>query len=459
MADKPFRIFIEGQELEGWTEASLTRKKKDLTGELSVSIFFTYVPKTPMMRNAVRGKEITVYVGGHLAFTGTMDKRSGHGKHGDRGMKSAGKGVARSIGHGKHSAGGGLRTEIGKDHYTVTLHARGKTKKLIDSSHDHETGTMLNANTKNVTEKLVEPFQVELDWQAPVHELDKRRFRDGISVLHEIDRVANENAYYRWETRDGKLKVTDGSSPTFGEPLILGDNVLVFRAEQSEDEANSQIKVKGQRIKKNVRGKDAVIKREKVVKDNWVGNYSPMTLQMYGDASDEALQRRAQFEADDQASDSKKCEIEVFHVQARDGSPWDIGNLHLVVIPPEGLFDVMECTELTYAVSHDKTLKTKLTLAVPPGKSGIGAGAGGAAMGLGAIQPINDWEAIGIGLREQAGIQLIAGQYPDPWGPARLTNVLTDALGSVAGFVRAAVRAVLPAPPLTLPDHLKDDAA
>jgi prophage tail gpP-like protein len=448
MTDRPFRIFIAGAELIGWTTATLERKKQDMTGMLSVEIFFTHLPKSPQMTNVVRGKPVAVYVGGHLAFTGTLDKRRGKGK-------GSGPGKGRSISQGDTTAGGGLTTKIDKDRYTVTLRARGTTKPLVDSSHRHPTGNMLNAKTRQVTEELIKPWGIKLDWQAADDDMDKARFRDGMTVVEELNRVGNEYAKYMWEGRDGTLLVRDGMTPgPMGEPLILGDNILTFSAEQSEDEAVGKIKVKGQRTKKNIRGRDAVENREKEIEDQSVKAQTNRTIQHYGDGTDEALEKRGKFEADNRAAQSKQCEIEVFHVQSRTGLPWDIANLHYVEVPPEGVFDVLECIQVTYTVDAQKTLKTKLVLAPPP-SGGISGGSGslGALGGLAAMAAraaITEMQSYGAQRRSQLGIKLRDGEYPDPWTGASLyaLPLTTEAEGDRKPY------AVPQTPPLTLPAHL-----
>src|SRR5690606_6767435 len=77
-----------------------------------------------------------------------------------------------------------------------------------------------------------------------------------------------------------------------------------------------------------------------------------------------------------QNQESKTVRVDVFHVQSRDGSPWDIGTTHYVEVPTEGIFEEMECIELSYVVNHDKTLKTQLTLAPLPGGSNGSGGMG-----------------------------------------------------------------------------------
>ena len=67
-----------------------------------------------------------------------------------------------------------------------------------------------------------------------------------------------------------------------------------------------------------------------------------------------AIERRARFEmAAKRSAKSKKITIEVFHVQTPSGSPWDIGDTHYVEVPPEGIFDVFEVTELELPVDAE----------------------------------------------------------------------------------------------------------
>jgi prophage tail gpP-like protein len=350
---------------------TLSRSKDEMTGTLEVSIFAGAVPPSPSLTAAKAGAEIMCYIGGMLAFTGSIDKRKGAGtKHGKEGTDE-----------NKESSGSGgtMSTSIGPNEYTIKLSARGKTKRLMDSSHQHPTTNMMQPKTKEVAEKLIEKFKVKLDWKAENIKLDKARFRDGARVSDELHRLAQENGYAMYETREGKLRVTDGVGGSGGDPLILGRNILTFNAEQSEDQSKSEIKVKGQRTKKDMWGEKALKKTFKEVKDKGAKGFVPLTVQHYGDGDDKTLERRGRFEANKRATESKKITIEVFHVQTPSGQPWDIGNTHYVEVPPEGIFETFECTELTYTVNADKDLKTKLTLSPPPsgGSGGSGGGSGG----------------------------------------------------------------------------------
>jgi len=412
---KPFRIFISGKELLGWTSATLTRKKSDLTGSFSCEIFFNYTPKEPVAIDALRGKEVTVYVGGHLAFFGSLDRRTGKGQGKFSGSEATGS--------------------ISPDSYTVSLTARGRTKYLIDSSQQHPTGTLIKPSTREVAEALIKDFDVELDWQAEEVKLARTVFRDGAMVVTEMQRLGNENGHFFYETREGKLRFTDTVGDS-GESLVLGQNIIYFSADQSEEHEKSDILVKGQRTSTELWGEQAVLEIAKRAKNSNVPSKIPYVIQHYGDATPEALERRAKFESDKRTSQSLRVSIDVFHVQSKSGEPWDIGQTHYVEIPPEGIFDVLECVELTYHVENDKTLKTTLVLAPPPSEK---SGANG-------IEKVDPSSGVGKQKRAQLGISGM-----DVWKASDLQFAPVAEVASVVepqGFLGGIA---INTPPLKLP--------
>lgn len=363
---KPLMIFIGGQELTRYTGGKLSRKKQDMTGSFSCDIFFEYMPQRPVLVNAMAGSDITIYVGGQLAFWGTMDKRRGKskGKHGTN----------------KEANSYDITSSIAQDHYDVQLTARGKTAPLIDYSHRHPTGTILNTNTRRAVEEIMNGFNVELDWQSEEFDLPRVVLRDGAMAQTELLRIANENGHYCFETRDGKLRFMD--RPTeFGDDIILGKNILSFSSDQSKDHSRDRVVVKGQRTSKTVWGEEAVLNVMQEAKKSGDSSRYAYTVQHYGDGSKDALERRAQFEQDKRTAQSLTVSVEMFHIQSQSGQPWDIGVQHYVEIPPEGIFNVLECTGVDYTFDAQGTLKTQVTLAPPKaakdaadqsGKAGIG---------------------------------------------------------------------------------------
>lgn len=443
---KPFRIFIGGEELERYTSAKLQRSKKQLTGSLEVNVFFESVPTSPQIVQAMRGKEILVYVMNQLAFTGLIDKRTGKTEQ-PRDSKGRFVKGPKTIGGGE---GDGISASISQQGYTVTITARGKTKYLIDSSHGQTVTTFKKTTDRKLIEQLLSKFQVELDWQGEENDIRLARVRDGSTVATELFNFCNEHCHFIYETRDGKLRIIDEAEQTTGENIVLGQNILTFNAQQSEDQANSDIVVKGHRNDPEVWGNDAVTVPVENIKDSWVASNIPLDIQVYGDATGDKLKKRAKYEADRRSEESKSITVTVFHIASR-GVPWDIGILHYVEIPCEGVFDVLECTDLTYTVDASGTLETELTLSPPP--SGAISGAGNS-LTKGVSNAVSDLAKMGIARRVAAGVTLVPGLYPSSWTSAALSIIANPIIG-VVSMVNGLLKSPSEQnrkPPMSLPD-------
>ncbi len=407
-------VFVNRQELVGYTDLKLIRSKSEMTGQLTISVFMGWLPTEAVMGDVQSGNEILVYIGGHLAFSGTLDRRNASGT---------------------------------KDSYTVSFTARGKTKQLVDSSHQHSTGTILAPTNRQVFETLIEPFNVVLDWQADTISMNRIRLRDGARVNEELQRVAEMFSLYVHETRDGRLRVTDAAGAETGEGLSLGTNILSFQADQDTDQARNQILVKGQLTSKEVWGASALLPTLKRVTDASVAQFSPLTVNLYGDATVQLIDRRAQYEMNKRTAASKKVHVDVFHLQQTDGAQWDIGTHHYVEIPPEGIIGNFEVTGITYEVENDKKLSTKLTLSPMITKM---AEASDNASVTGSLPEISV-DRDGLGSRA-ATFQV--GDLVNNWlSPAlsEATAVVSETAAEILATVEDAADAVLGVPPLTLP--------
>lgn len=406
----------------GWTSMSLSRSKDNLTGQLRVDYFFGYVPETPVLVDLAYGREILVYIDGWLAFTGIIDTRRGKGSNTENSESET------SI-------------SIGPNDYTVTINARGKTKTLIDSSHDIRTN-MNGFNTQEVVDRLVAPWGIEVQWEAEPQALNVCRFRDGSRVIDELGRVALENSHYIYEARDGSLVVSDGAGTVYGDALVLGKNILNFNANQSEGQAKSRIRVKGQRSDTKSWGVDAVLPTVLEIEIDALlpGNDRPVVVQHYGDATPETLERRAYYEANKRAQLSKNVTIDLFSVTSDTGVPWDIGLLHRVKIPPEGIDQVMECTSVAYRCDAQGSVQTTLELA--PAPNAVKKADRGLLGYLPEEGLDENFRSVGI---------TYAGNYPAPWeaGEFNITDIpvigdIVEALGAFARGIFSPLEALDP---------------
>lgn len=446
---KPVHIFIDRQELVGWTDLKLTRRKEDMTGEATFGVFMGWVPENPTLVNATRGREVLIYIGGFLAFTGIIDRRRDSAKQ-EQPRDSKGRFTSGSTGTGSTTKGG-LSGNLSPDSYNITFTCRGKTKYLIDSSQQHPTGTFLRPTNRSVFEELVAPWGTEIRWEAEEVELDKVRLRDGGTVADELAKVSETTSLYVYETRDGALLVTDGQRAVTGESLVLGTNIQAFDCDQAEDQTRSVIKVKGQRTEAGTWGEEAVLPTITDVRDSWADAFLPITVQMYGNGTEQLLTKRAQFEANKRSAKAKRVEVEVYHLQQTTGQPWDLGDIHYVEIPPAGVFDLMEVTELRYEVDATKTLKTVLTLSPAPVKLSDQTVLGGF---LADVEEVNDLAAVAANRKAQFGV---SGAGLLSWGGPVLsfiTNPLAAITGAVTEFL-GGVDSQSAKPPLQLPPGYK----
>lgn len=415
----------------------LSRERKNMTGNLTVEVFYTNLPANPVMRQVTAGAEIQVYISSQLAFTGTIDARSGKGKGKHKGHKEHSQGLNdRNLSGvdrtGKNPIGAGVHTYADAESYKITIEARGKTKRLIDSSHDHPTGQMSNTTVPQIYQTLIKNFNVQLkDTSNDSIPIERATFRDGAVVHTELHRWAKEHNLLTFEGADGQLNLTTDAAGGSGEPLILGMNILSFDCTQSDGQDNQTTTIKGQRSGIKYHGKQAVMNKI-VVNNPAVTDYSPMSHQLVSDASPQRLQARAKFETDRATQEAKTITIDTFSVQSTDGSPWDINVTHYVEIPPEGIYNEFVVDSLTYFCEAKGVLKTEMKL-VPVASGGTGggsaggtgAGAGGSALATVASVAISDAAAYGAARAAQAGLIYAPGAYPNPWTVPNITFVLT----------------------------------
>lgn len=414
---------------------TLTRKKDDMTGQANISVFMNYVPNSPVLEGVLRGMELLIYVGGKLAFTGIIDRRT------DTGDRARNKdGTFRS------GPSNGNSLSLGPTSYTVQLVCRGKTKQLVDNSHQGET-TVLSTTNEQAVRDLVAPWGVSVQWEAEVIDLERIRYRNGSIVFDEIERIAELSGAYVTETRDGQLRVTDQPATTTGEAIVLGRNVLTFRTDQLGDLERSEVTVQGQLNNVGDWGANAILGNVRRVADGAVQGFAPVTTQLYGNGDEASLQRRAQYESNKQATGAKQISVEVFHVQQSNGEPWDLGDVHYVEIPPAGVAGSFEVVQVEYKVDATRTLKTRLTMAPLP-VSAVSA----AATGLDAIS-IPDFGA------SLASVNV--GALAQSWTGSTLsdiTSTITDAVNDVtAGILQEVEDAAANLPPLDLPAGFDDD--
>lgn len=326
-------VLIDRGKLTHIRDMSLTRSTESVTGELRVSVFMDWMPEERVFNGVLRGAETLVYVGDHLAFTGTLDSRRDSG------------------------------TPPGE--YEIELIARGRTKRLIDNSHRHPTGTILRTTNRQAFDTLVQPFGIQVEWLADEVPMNRIRLRQGARVHDELRRIAQQTGVNFYETRDGRLRVVDGPIGITGEPVVLGQNIVSFDADLRGDVERREITVTGQRTEANVWGSEAIIPPVLNLSDGTIPEDGDLTVQMYGSATPDALQRAGTYDYNRRVAAGREVNVQLFGQLQSTDDPWDLGVRHQVQIPPAGIAGEFEVTSISYVLDHDATWRTNLSLHPP----------------------------------------------------------------------------------------------
>jgi len=338
---EPVTILIGGGVLRGYTNMTLSRKKSNLTGSATISIFMNSLPTEAVLAPAVAGVDVYIYIAGVLAFSGKIDRRRDTGT------------VAANV-------------SVDAANYSISIAARGKAGALVDSSHANQNGYYKDATLQDIVEDLVAPWGIGVDWRAQDVDVPRHRLRDGAYVVDELHRLGEAFSLYMWEGADGRLVVTDGPSQQYGEPIVLGKNILSFTTDHLGDFDRHRIVVKGQRVLPEAWGAEAILPVEATVANTAFRGNSAIVVQHYGDGDSDQLNKRVRYEASRRNSMSKNIRLTVFNVTQQNGQPWDIGVQHFVSIPPAGVSGMFEIVELTHKVNNDQSIATELVLAPPP---------------------------------------------------------------------------------------------
>jgi prophage tail gpP-like protein len=404
--ESEFRIFLDGRKLSHCTDMSISRSKNAMTGTLNFGVAVGGPVDSAVLPTVQPGTDVVVAVGPHLAFTGTIDRRT---------------------------------DKMDKDGYSISFGARGKSKDLVDSGHRVPAAAITNTSTRSVVEQLIQPWRVSLDWQAADANIPRIRFRRGARVVDEIQRIAEEFGLHFFETRQGVLRVTDVPETTRGQPLVLGKNILAFNAEVSTDKERASVQVRGQRTDKEVWGEEAVLPTT-VKRDNGgvLGN-AIADVFMRGDATEEALERRAVYEMNKRTAASRKVNITVPGYVGMDGQPYDIGNLHYVEIPCAGLATTLELVEMSYTAN---TSKVEASLVLSPVASSQGASKKATQTSLSGIT--DSLSNVVDGVNVEA-----VGQLASVWDAPRAVIKATEAVSS---GVMAVIDHIPELPPLVIPE-------
>lgn len=332
-------IVVGGQVLSGWTDASATRSRSDLTGRARITVFMDWFPDAPPLGAAVGGADVSIYTGDHLFFTGNVDRRD----------DSAGMSVS-----------------IGPREYRTTIECRGIAGRLVDSAQPLVPHTQKNTSAISLARLLTEPYGVFLDVRAIDVPVPVWRFRSGARVVDELQRISESTGLFFRESETGALIVEDGTVPgEVGETLVLGQNILRFSMTVASDREREIVSSVGQRVVPEIWGRQAILGTVRNMVEDSVPLVGYGLATLYGDADISTLERRAYYEIARRAASARTVTATMFGVVQSSGAPWVVGGRHYVHAPQAGLQALLEVESVTVSASARGTLQTELKLTPP----------------------------------------------------------------------------------------------
>lgn len=337
-------IFAGGNRLNGWTDVSVTRSRSSLTGEARITVFLDWLPETPPLGNTYGGTDIAIYTGAHLFFTGTVSRRN----------DSA-------------FAEPATTSTISKNTFRTSITCRGVAATLVDSAQPTITDSLSNTTASNIARIMLEPYGIALDWRATDATIPIWRFRIGARIVDELQRLSEYTGLYFRESERGTVIAEDGTIPSgFGADLVLGSNIMQMDVSDNMDAERQVVSAVGQRTVPELWGKSAILNNIISAADSTVNGNTVAVVQLYGDATAEALDRRVKYEMARRASAGRRVSVTVFGVTQPDGSPWQVGARHMLHAPQAGVSGLFEAESVTVSASAKGNYQTTIEL-VPPG--------------------------------------------------------------------------------------------
>jgi prophage tail gpP-like protein len=331
-----FELSLGGMLYEGWTKASVTRSVKDLTGSFQVTLHDPMMLLlgsplyTAFSANAEPGSPVQVFVAGELFLTGMIDSRTA--------TKSA-------------------------TAHDVQISGRGKSRDLVDSSHDDQKTQYNDQTPSQIVKKVAEPFgqQVKVRLSGGERPIPKYRYFPGDNAFDVSHEVARQQGITINEDKTGNLVMRDRAQGPAAGALVQGVNLLTYSVEKSDKDQFGKYKAKGQSVPgKGGRGKTAN-QRFAQVEDASVKGNRVLVRKGESDIDDGKIKKRALHEAARRSAGALRVSVTLYGYRGETGALWEPDTLAMTIIPDEKVAEMLLIESVTFTKDASGTI-TKLDL-------------------------------------------------------------------------------------------------
>jgi prophage tail gpP-like protein len=350
-------LAIAGVNYANMIKLELRRSKDEMTCEGTITVSWPgaemAMGSTMPMQSVVDGAQGTIMLDGQLAGTVILDSRTSHGT---------------------------------PDSFRLDFKFRGKSSPIVDGVPDHKTGQENKQKPGQLAKKLMEGYECKLEDKSgggDDQQIERFIIQEGESVERSIRRACREFGLTASENEQGNVVLSKRGEEGGGGggPLILGRNFYEWSVKRDISPRHSKIKTKGNSVPTDKKyGKDAEELMGESI-DAYVKFKKEMHLLIDTDHDKETLKKRAKTEARRRTADGLNVTMTVSTWSDEGGQLWKVGNQHMVVIPVDGVSDMLMIKEIRFVLDHEQRY-AELTLCPKEGfgdSGGGGADSGGSA--------------------------------------------------------------------------------
>jgi prophage tail gpP-like protein len=296
----PITIKVQGVELHGWLESTVSRSLEDISGTFSIPVSFDK-GDTPKV---FRQDEVEVLIGGHVVIAGYVLSAEPFYFRDDVGLRITG---------------------------------RDYTGDLVVASAIYKGGQWLKTTVDQIARDLCKPFGidvvVETDVGAP---LSRFEIEHGESVADCIARAASFRGVMVTRSLAGQLLITRAGAHKSVAAIVSGDNVISMEPEGSDENRHSEYIFTGQGETNDYGSARAAHDQTVSVADKTLGRYLPLVTQAMGSVSKADMLKQAEHMARLRLAQAYRYTYEIEGWEAN-GQPWEINTLVPVFDPVLGI--------------------------------------------------------------------------------------------------------------------------
>lgn len=327
-------LTVNGTVYQGWTEATVKRSVKAISGEFNLSVTDNWGGSGTPFFSGAGGDVAQLKIGNEIIVTGYVED---------------------------------IQNSIDATSHGITVSGRDKTCDLVDCSAIYKTGQMKNVDILQIAKLLIEPFELKVTAETDVGKpFPTFVIKTGETVFESLEKACRLRGLILSSDGLGNVIITKIAKGKASTSLIEGINVKQASLSIDTKERFSEYFVKSQ-----TKGSDKISgKHVSQVKgdasDPVVKRYRPLVVIAEQQASTVESQTRAQWEAAVRAANASKLTVTVQGFEQFENGPlWHVNEIVYFESKTLDLKQPFLIADIEYKISSSSGRETTMTLQKP----------------------------------------------------------------------------------------------